>query len=177
MSILSRLPRPRTRAGKILTGLVGFLVAAGVGVALAALLGIAHITGGVSSGNFSPVWSTATATGSGSTCTANVTGAGTLDLHVNGALPGGSCTVDGTVALAPGATVTGRVAGVALTLPDGWTATLTQGCGALVDVSPATPVTIKVTMTPDAAPGSAGTFGSADGVTVQPTSDGVPVCS
>lgn len=76
----------------------------------------------------------------------------------------------------PGAIESSRVVGLNLTLPKGWTARITNGCGDKIAQSGgAATVKFRITMTEQAAPGSGSEFALADGVKVAPVSQDAPL--
>lgn len=158
---------------RIAFGLASFILAAGIGIAAAQFIAEAPIKGGVHSNAFSPQWGDSQATIADSAdmqCTVSATG-GTMTLNVTGAYPGGHCTVAAGLKV-PNATESGTVTGMALTLPQGWTATLDPAsCGMAIPVG-GTAYTVKFTvaMGADAPAGGSSTFIDGDGVQVAPQS-------
>lgn len=155
-----------------------------LGTAVAVFEGRAPIGGGAESSPFSPQWEYVKQAGmtGGGTCTATTDAQGKLTLNMKGAYPGSVCTVDGAVLLEDSAAESGKVTGLALTVPQGWTAKLAAGCGATVPRGSITDgayqgvlVSVVVTMTDQAAAGSASTFAAGDGVRIAPLSANAPV--
>lgn len=170
----------RTRARKVTAGVMALLMVGGV--AWAAYVITAGMTGTVSSGALVATWVpssavtvTPGASNAGAVCgTASVDASGVLHMTgITNALPGDSCTFTGQVALTNGSTVTAAVNGVALPdLPPHFGVTMPQGCGAVLNTggSPA-PATVSVTITagPSVAPGETGTLvATSDGVQAVP---------
>lgn len=191
----ARVLKPTTRRGRI--GLaVGILVLAGALTAAAlAYITRAEFEGGGSAGNFTAryldpaalsapsdkTFATPTTTMSGAgTCEASIVD-GRLSLDVDRWLPGASCTI-GARAYLKGATgdPAGKAKGIDLVgLPAGWKAELlAPSCETTVPVQAGTSangsstvaVSLRVTMTPAAAPnGETFAIGSGSGLRVVPS--------
>lgn len=165
----------RSRRVKVAAAVGGGATAFALG-AVAAFIGAAPIQGGVDSNEFSPSWQTVSvpaASQTDMTCTAGLAGGGAINLTAANAYPGGQCEVTGAVYIDGAGAETGKVVGLDLTLPTGWTATLLQGCGGTVpnvQQGGTLAVRFRVSMGATATPGSSSTFAATDGVRIAPTS-------
>lgn len=154
--------------------MVSFVLVAAAGAALALWVTRAPITGGIHTDGFSVAWVTNPSTSGdmGTSCGASVDN-GALKLNIVSAFPGQSCDVASSVRIT-GAT-SGRIVGLDLPVPAGWTVTVLTGCGVTAPPNTLTDVKIRLTMGPDAVPGQDATFPQgAAGVVVVPVTDAPP---
>lgn len=165
--------RPRRRR-RIVVGILGFVVAFAVG-AVAAFLSRTPITGNIDTGQFVTIWSSggtapSVVSSQDMTCTVTRVSQFNLKVDVTAGYPGGSCVIEAPVELSGSSEENGKVVGLDMTLPTGWEASLTQGCG--ITLQPALPqqVRFQVTMTSTAAAGSGGTINGDSGLLVGPLS-------
>ena len=161
----SRWYRRHPKVAALVGSLAAFTLAAA-----AVFFGLAHIRGGVVSTAFGVEFRGTPVVTLDSMVGTAVVEQPDLVLDVTSAFPGSSMTV-GTLVAADGNQQNGVVTGLVMPgLPSGWTAELTSGCAAAVMGNPTvtTPITLVLTMTEDAAAGSAGTFLEGAGIQVTP---------
>lgn len=176
---------PKKHLTKKTLVILGVVIVALATTAAAAVLffGKAKVSGGVQSSTFSAKffhpgsgnsWGDVNVTGTGLTCSGDTASDGTLTLNVTKAYPGGVCTVKNARVYVPSSSEeAGVVKGIDLTLPTGWTVTMTSGCGTTASKGTGETgsalVDFKVEMGANAAPGGA-TFDPDSGVLVSPQS-------
>lgn len=169
-----------SKAKKIAVAVGAFVLAAAVGIGIAAFVANAPVTGSATSSQFVAKWTTATPptvlASNDMTCTVTES-TGELRLEANKAYPGGSCTVQGSVYLPGTNAEDGRIVGMSLNLPTGWSVALGKGCDVAMTRDTAYTVEFTVTMGESAAmDGATSTFApSSDGVQVVPASSNAPL--
>jgi hypothetical protein len=129
---MSIIHKPHTRRGKAFAAALGAVLAFSIGAAIAAFISRAPIEGGVQSSPFEPSWTGAPSIQGAEDMSCMVSRSGrTLNLQVTSAYPTGWCDVVGLVYLPSVAAEEGKIAGIDLNLPAGWTATFPQAgdCG------------------------------------------------
>lgn len=146
-------PRPERKGLRRLlpTGLTGWFVLAGSGIALAAYVIITSLTGSVTTGTFD-ILALGPSVTSG-TCTATDTSTTSYDIQWVGAMPGDTCVIDLSFN-APGSNADdGVFEGFNVALPIGLDGTFGASCGAVLTPGTTSPITLTLALTGDASPG------------------------
>lgn len=156
---------------------LGTFLAAVLGLAAALYTGTAPIDGGAKSAKFGIEWTNFGAVNfgendQGMSCVQSVDDQGRAVLDITNAYPGGHCSSQGQMQMTDGSP-DGKIVGLDLTLPEGWTAKLTRGCGATVAAN--STVSFEVRMGETAKLGEYTQFAVNDGVKVAPASEDAPL--